>query len=313
MAAEPQPPLLARKALIKCGDETTAGALAGTLALLGANVYNVKCRPGDFFAENTRQPAGNYLGQVAAIVGRQEGLLTFDMDVAPGGPLLVDNASFGALTDLCGYAGSGTVTPSSDQGARVYKSFEVYQDGLKKVILGAAGNITVDFNDGQIVKAHLDIKGVWGGATDVAMPAQAPITAGPFVARGMTITIGGSVPAMINALRLDLGAAVEQRESLTASAGIAHQIVTEILPKATLDPEARKVADQDAFGQLLAGGTAALAVALVSGGHTLTLAAPAMQRMSVGDEERGKRATHPIEVNLCVSAGDDALTLCDRS
>ncbi len=315
MATEPQPALLARKKLIKVGDETTAGTLAGTLSLLPANYYEVKCEPGDFFAEGDRQPDGNYLGRVASVLGKQMGKLEFTMDVAPGGPLLVNGtgtAGYTNLATLAGFVGAaGTLTPGSSLATRVTKSFEVYEDGRKKTLTGCAANITIDLDDGKKVTAKLVISGIWQAVADAAMPAQAPITAAPFVARGLALTVGGVAPATISKVSLDLGATVEEREDITAGSGIAQFLVTELLPKATLDPEARKVADQDVYGLLLGGTTAALAASLVSGGHTLTITAPAIQRVKVTDASRGKRLTDPLDVNLCNSAGDDALTLAD--
>ncbi len=305
MAAEPQPALVARKKIVKVGDEATAGTHSVSMAVLAENLFNVECQAGDFFSEGQREPDGNYLGRVTAVLGKQMGTLKFDLQIRPGGQFL------GLLTG-CGFvSNTGTYNPKSDLSTRVTKSFEVYEDGLKKVLDGCNGSCKIDYEDGKPITAHFEWSGIWIAPTDAAMPAQAAISTQPYIARSLTITVAAATPAAMNKISVDLGQTVEERESLAAASGIAHYVVTEILPKASLDPEARKVADQDAYGLLLAGTAQAISIAVIGGGHTLTLSAPAAQRQTVNTGTRGKRMTHELEVNLCNSTGDDALSLVE--
>lgn len=304
MAAEPRPALLARKKLIKDAEETTSGTHT-TVSILAANLYDVKCEPGDFFSEGERMPDGNYLGRVSSVRGKLPGTLSYKMHVAPTGPFLA------RLTGAGYKSSTGTYGPNSDLSTRKTWSHEVYEDGIMKILDGAACKVTLDAEDGKPLVANFDWSGIWGAVTDAAMPSQAPITAQPYICRGITLTIGGAAIAKVNKVTFDLGADVEEREDITAASGIAHYLVGEIIPKITLDPEARKVADQDAYGLFLAGTTAALVAVFTSGANTLTITAPAIQRRKVGSDERGKRALHSLEVDCCNSSGDDALTLVE--
>jgi hypothetical protein len=296
---------LGRKKLVGATEETTSGTFATVSAALAANIYDTKCEPGDFFAGNEREPSGNYVGRVASVAGKQMGTLTYTMDVSPTGPFL-------SLLTGAGYkASTGTYAPASDLSARKTWSLKCWEDGRCKKLAGAVCKVTVDMEDGKKVTAKFEWTGVWVTPIDEAMPAQAPITAAPYVCRGITLTVGAAAIAHVNKISVDLGSEPEERESVTAAAGIAHYLIGEIIPKITMDPEARKVADQDAYGLYLAGGTAALSAALTSGANTLTIAAPAVQRTKVSDGTRGKRLTDELELQCCNSSGDDALTLVE--
>jgi hypothetical protein len=306
MAAEPRPPLLGRKKLVGATEEGTSGTFGTVTSALGANIYDVKCEPGDFFAGNEREPAGNYVGRVASVVGKQMGTLSYTMDVAPGGPFL-------SLLTGAGYLSTdGTYAPMSDLSSRKTWSLKCWEDGRCKKLAGAVCKVTINMEDGKKLTAKFEWTGVWLTPIDEAMPAQAPITAAPYVCKGITLTVASAAIAHVSKISVDLGSEPEERESLAAAAGIAHYLIGEIIPKITMDPEARKVADQDAYGAYLAGGTAALSSALASGSNTLTIAAPAVQRTKVSDGARGKRLTDELELQCCNSSGDDALTLLEE-
>lgn len=304
MATEPQPALLGRKKLISLAEETTSGTFA-TPTLVAANIYDIKCEAGEFFSEGERQPDGNYVGRVASVLGKQMGTLSYTLDVAPTGPFL------GMLTGLGYKAATGNYKPSSDLSTRKTWSAYEYEDGLRKKLAGMAGKCVLEGELGKKLTAKFDWSGVWYPPTDAAMPAQAPIAAAPYVVLGITLTVGAAAIAKCSKFSIDLGAQVEEREDITAAAGIAHYLVGDILPTISLDPEARKVADQDAYGAFLAGTTAQLIIVLTSGANTLTITAPLIQRSKVSSGMRGKRATHELELICCNSAGDDALSLVE--
>lgn len=310
MASEPLPPLLARKKLIALAPEDVAGVLQGTLTLIAANIYDVKCTPGDFFADGKREPSGNFMGSVPSVAGKQMGTLSWTQDVSTG-------SSFLPQLTLAGYKPDSSsppiYKPNSDLSSRQTWSAFCYEDGRVKKLSGCAAKITLEIEDGKKLTAKFEISGIWQGLTDIAMPSQAPITAGPYVCQGITLTMGGAAIAEVNKISVDLGADVEQRESLQAAKGIAHYLVGDIMPKSTMDPEARKVADEDQYGLFLAGTTAAMVIALVAHACTLTLTAAVTQREKVTDGNRGKRLTDELALVHHVSSGDDALTLQETS
>ncbi len=303
--AEPNPPLLGRKKLVGATQETTSGTAATVTAALAANCYNIKCKPGDFFADGKRQPQGNFMGSVASISSKQSGTVSFDMEVIGGGPFIT-------LLTGAGYKlTTGTYAPSSDMSTRKTWTVVVWEDGRRKQITGAACKITLEGVNGAKLIAKFEWTGFWVTPIDEAMPARAPIATIPYMSRSMTCTMAAAAIAHISKYSIDLGSNVEERQSITASTGIAHYLVTDIDPKIKLDPEARKVADMDAYGLLLAGTPVALVLVLTSGAHSLTITAAAAQRQSVDDGERDKKLTDDIDLLCTVSAGDDALTFTE--
>jgi hypothetical protein len=307
MASEPLPPLLARRKVLGGSVEATSGTFITTItAGFAANYYNVKCNPGDFTSEGEREPDGNYMGSVAAVIGKQMGTLEFDMDVAYGGPVL-------GLLPACGYLlTTGTYAPSSNLATRTTWTFVVWEDGRQKKLAGCAGNVTFDIERGKKVVAHFKFSGIWLTPVTAALPANAPVTALPYVALAITLTMAAAAIANVSKISIDVGAAPEEREAIAGNAqGIAHYLVGEIEPKMTMDPEARKVADQDSYGLFLGGATVAVVVVLNSSTHSLTITAVAAQRTKVSDGARGKRLTDDLDLACRISSGDDALTFTE--
>lgn len=305
--AEPYSPLLGRKKQVGLTEESVSGTAATVTAGIAANCYNIKAEPGDFFADGKRQPQGNYIGSVPSIAGKTMGTISYTMEVLGGGPFLLH------LTG-CGYkASTGTYAPSSTMSDRKTWTVVVWEDGRRKQLNGASCTVKLKGSNGNGSKltAEFNWSGVWVTPIDEAMPARAPITTTPYMCKGMTATIGAAAFANVANFEIDLGAEVEERQSITAASGIAHYLVTDIDPKITLDPEARLVANMDAYGLMKAGTTFALILAFTNGSTTLTITAAAAQRQKVSDGERDKKLTDAIELLCCNSSGNDALTLVE--
>lgn len=307
MAAEPRPPLLGRKKLVGLTEEATSGTAATVTAAVAANFYDIKAEAGDFFAEGKRQPQGNYMGSVASIAGKQMGTIEYTMEVLATGPFLI------YLTGAGYKLTTGTWAPSSDMTTRKTWTVVVWEDGRRKSIRGAACKITLEGSNGAKLTAKFSWSGVWITPIDEAMPARAPIQTTPYMSRGMTVTMAAANIANCSKYSIDLGPNVEERQSLTDSTGIVHYMVTDIDPKIMLDPEARKVADMDAYGLMLAGTTVALVLAVTDGTNTLTITAAAAQRQKVTEGDRDKKMTDAVELLCAVSSGDDSLTLAETS
>jgi hypothetical protein len=247
------------------------------------------------------------MGTVDSVKGKQTGSISFTIDVTPGDQSL-------PLLTACGYRlDTGTYKPTSNMSNRKTWTFNVWEDGTLKKLSGVALDATIEGENGKKLTIKFTGKGVWKGVTDASMPSQAPIQAQPYVCMATTLTIGAAAIAHTSKVTVKLGAQVEEREAIAGSGtvGLAHCLVGEREPLIDLDPEARTVAQHDAYGLLLTGTTAAFSWALVSGDYTLTIAAPRVQRTEVKDEMRGKRRTHPITLQCNASSGDDELTFAE--
>ncbi len=301
--AEPFAPLLTRKKLLGGTEETTSGTAAiVSAALSNTIVYDVKLVPIDFFADGKRMPSGNYLGTVDAIGGKRLGKLTFKQEIRNGD-------QFVPMLTCAGYKlTTGVYAPTTDMASRKTWSFAVWEGGRRKGLKGASGTCKISGSNGGRNFAEWEITGVWIAPIDEAMPAQAPINSTSYLASSATFTVAGAAFPLISKYGLDLGNSVEPRESITSADGVLHTMVTEREPKFTVDPEARKVADNDAYGLMLAGTTGALVLTLTTGNGSLAIAAPRMQRLTISDDDRGGKLVDGIVFGLNASSGDDELT-----
>lgn len=310
MAAEPLAPLAVRRKIICMAQETTSGTfvttgVTDTPVAMAANYYDVKCELVDLFAEGERAPAGHYTGSVAAVPGKRMFRLSYKMDIAPAGPFLTHLTGAGFISD------AGTYKPKSDLSLRKTWSIAVYEDGRCKSGAGCACKISIEAVNGQKLVASFEWMGAWRAPVDAALPTRAPITAQPYVFLGATIQVNGAAIPKIEKASIDLGANPQIRPDPQSASGVGHYLVENIDPKISIDPEARKVADQDAFGLLLAGTTGTLTLSIPTTTNTLTLTAPAVQRVNVADEARGVLMIDALELACRVSAGDDSLSFVE--
>lgn len=298
-------PLLSRRKIVGATEETTSGTAATVTAALGDNFYDASCDPENLFSEGPRTPQGHYLGGVDAVLGQKVGRMRFTQEIRAGGAFLPFLTGAGYLL------GSGTYKPTSVMGSRKTWSLGLFEDGLKKLLFGAAGNCSLAIREAQRVTAAWDWMGVFSAVTDVSLPPRAPITTAPYVARSVTLTIGGSAIPLHNEISIDLGARVTPREDIAVAAGVSHFYISEFEPRVTIDCEAALVATLDQYGLLVAGTTAALSIVLTSGATTLTIAAPRVQRLEVATGDRGGKMTNPITLACLNSSGDDALNFTE--
>jgi len=166
----------------------------------------------------------------------------------------------------------------------------------------AASKCTIEGSGGGRVMANWEFGGVpvlTGGkwVVDEAMPTPAaPINTACYVASGMTLTLGGSAIPHNSKFTIDLGLSTNEREDLTVATFVRHFMVDGWKRRISLDPEARLVAEFDSHGGYMTAATAALVLALVSGGSTLTISAPRVQRVGISEDARSGKMTEPIEL-----------------
>ena len=310
--AEPYVPLLSRKKLLGASEEAVAGAIETmTVAdLMAANIYDAKMVPLDMLSEGERMPQGHYLGNVTSIIGKQLGQLTFRQELRHGDPFAL-RAGSGLLTGMGYELSTSTYVPTSDMSKPKTWTFALWEDGRKKQLYGCMGTAVLTWENGGRVFADYTWLGSWQAPVDESMPAQAPVTTAPYVATSAVFTIGGAAVAQIASGTIDLGASIEPREDITKVSGVVHFHVGSRAPRVTLDLEARKVAEGAGFADLLAMTEAALVLTFTDGTNTLAVAAPKLQRINIGDDERGGRLVDSTEFQCNASAGDDELTFTE--
>lgn len=300
------PPLARRKKLLGALVETTSGTLNDPSAALAMVITNAKMVPDGVFGGGARQGQGNYFGTVDRPAELKKGKLTFDFEAAHADAVMT-------LLQGCGYTlnSAGLVaTPTSSIGSMSTLSFKLWEDGREKTMRGCAGNLTFKGTNGKRLMGSGEFSGVWVGATAEAMPAQAPITTVGYRLASMTLSFGGASLPLVSDITIDLGATVEDRETVETAEGLFSCIVTDRNPTIKLDPEAVLIATHDALGGFIAGTTGAVVATYKDpSNNSLTFAAARTQRVEIDDAERGGKLTDPITLECHNSSGNDDLTV----
>lgn len=297
------PPIARRKKVLGALVESTSGTLNDPSAALTMSIYDAKMGPDGMYPD-VRQAQGNYFGSTDRVKGIQKGKCTFRWEAAAADAIMV-------LLQGCGFTvntGATVATPTSNIASMSTLSLKLWEDGREKTMIGCSGTITLEGAAGGRVFGSGDFDGLWNGVTDEAMPALAPITTAPYRAAAATLTVGGAAIPLVSSFNLNLQNQVEAREAVTLAKGALAYIVTDRNPTIELDPEARLVADHDAYGLFLAGTAAALVLTLSDGSNTLTINGARLQRIDISDEDRDGKLADPITCELHESSGNDSVT-----
>jgi len=296
--------MLTKMKCIKIAAETTKGTqVAGTQDVA---VYDLDIHPTGPHIE--RKGSGIYLGQTEpGIIGEQIGVCSFKTEVRGNGTSGLDTAlaillqavGFKKATEV--YSLCSTVTDMKTI------SIDVYEDGLKKSLYGAAGTVTFEGEIGKRLMANFEFSGSWVAVTDVALPAYAPSTTTPPILKGGTFTVGAA-ERQISKLSLPVQAVVTPRMDVNAASGVLHYQVTDYDPLFTFDPEAVLVATYDDLGIWLAGTEAAVSL-ILSATATLTFAIPKLQYREIPEGDREGLLIHDITGQCRHDSGDDAVSI----
>ena len=325
--AEPNPAMLTRRVLVGGAFETTPGTAAtitaATINAKPAFITDIKLDgPLDLFAGNERTPDGTHGGQMVAIPGKQHGKLSFNIELA-------HDCGFFQLLPIAGYKlTSTTYAPYSSMDyptSLKTMTFAVWEDGRRKGLVGAQmDSFSIPFKRGARVIAAVTCIGVWVAPTTEAMPAEPTFPTAPYVGHGATLSlsdVGGSsedVP-YFDTMTLTGNPQVEERGNAMSATSILHYHTVDRKPEIKLDCEARTPALRDVFSLMLLGTPASMSYVCRDGFgatyHTLTIAAPALQRRSVTHGERNKVLVDE-ETFACTSTmitGDDELTIAEAT
>jgi len=309
--------LLTRNRVLAAKHETTIGtaiAVAGADATF--NAYDVQIQ-GDI-EYNERLGQGSF-SRLAGTMGKQGGSISFKTGLSGNGAA----ASPGWLDTLLPAVGlieaTDTFSPSSTApsttvgtGVNHTVTIAAYENGVKKFLAGAMGNLKITGATGQNVVLEWTFTGIWQAAVDAAILAPTYDTVLPLKFLTATLTMGGDVPGCIQSLSIDLGNNVVLRECATSATGYSSAIITDRKVMGTYDPEAHIEATAPAeYTDWLAGTEEAFSVALTDGTDVVTIAMPQAQRVNVQEGDRGGVQIDTIEfaANASAAAGDDEITI----
>ena len=300
-------PLVARKKVIQAAVESVKGTAesSGFTAVL---VFDPNIRPTAPF--EPRRGTGLYMGNAnAGVVGERSGTLTFSAEMRGNGSTGM-NEGLAVLLQGCGLLKSSEVYQvTSSPANHKTLTIEVFEDGKKKVLHGAMGNVTFEGETGKRLMANFEFFGIWNAPTDVALPAFSPGTEPPPILASGTFTIA-STAELISRLSLNMNNQVAMRPDVNATSGIAHYAITDNEPLLSFDIEADLVANYDIYGAWLAGTEAAVSLILGSGaGKEITFTIPKLQYRELPEGERDGLLIYDATGQCNHSSGDDAVAI----
>lgn len=303
--------LLNRKKVLAAkieGTAYTAESLTGTNAAMV--VFNPVFQQG---AEFEQRPSQGSFGHHPGVVSARMGTVTFTVELTGDGS---GGVPLWASTFLpaCRWVNSaGTFSPKSESPGSNVKTVTIggYQHGKYKQIHGAMGTAKINMPAGKRITIDFSFTGVWSAPTDVAILAPTYPTVKPFNFENSTWSIGGSWTPKISFMNIDLGNNVVMREDAAASVGYCGAIATDGLVTGQFDPESELVADEDYYGDWLAGTELALSIVLANDDDTITIAAPKIQYTNPqeGDRNGIQIDTLDFQCNKNAAAGDDEFTI----
>jgi len=187
-----------------------------------------------------------------------------------------------------------------------------YEDGIRKLITGARGNVKFTLKAGQPVMMEYAFQGVEGGITDTALLTgvtyETPIPPA-FLSALFSID---AVSAKVGELEIDIGNKLAGRDDINSARGILSYLITDRETLGSFNPEMSLVASHD-FHSKWFGGTEMILDFQVGSttGNKFRFYAPKAQYTKVDDEDRDglQLAKCAFDFNGTVSPGDDELSI----
>lgn len=277
---------LKRKRVLAAKIESTPGTAETLLAADAAfNAYNIIAQ--QEIELESREAQGGF-GMHTSLAGGRKGRITFSIDAGWDGTA-TEPSWADTFLPACGWVKSGQVfTPRTEvPGANVKTlTIAVYQDGVRKILSGAAGTFTMLNPTGRTAVFNFDFMGIWQAPTDVAILAPTyPTDLG--LRYASSTTTWDSVALCLENITIDSGNTVILKECAGNASGYDYALITNRVVTVTGNPESKLVATQDRFGKLILNSEAALTWNLDGPTNSvLTIAAPKAQIVDIKEGDR---------------------------
>lgn len=261
-----------------------------------------------------RAPFGLTMGKIDAVPSEYAGRCRFRVELRGSGTAATRPVWANALLG-CGFKetadGYLTWAQTSDIDTQSTVTIVVWEDGVRKSIIGAMGNVIFDMpRFGRRAFAEFDFRGVWVTPTDESAPSITHESTAPLRFASANWLLGGSAGPSVSKMRIDMRNEVNLRPDITAESAIAHAFISDQMPRLEFDPEARLVADDDVFGDWLAGTTMAFSLQLgTADANTLTIAGNKLQYIDPKNGSRDGLQVLEVAADFNVTSGDDAISI----
>jgi hypothetical protein len=252
--------LLYKRSVLLAAIETTPGTAETLTSSDGAhNIYEATLTPSIDFVE---RPVQGGFARVASVPSGYRGQCTFTTYFDGWDGSSSKPAWASKFFPACGWVlkgGTNIYRPVTEAPGSNVKTLtiELYRDGRKAQLTGAMGSFTINITPGQPPSINWTFEGVWQGVSDASVPSPTLPTEKPLR------YAGENADAAWNSARMCFQTAtIESGNTLyvrpcgrnaasQAAAGFVNALVTDRLPRATINPDATLVATQDRYGKLL--------------------------------------------------------------
>jgi hypothetical protein len=259
------------------------------------------------FGRFDRDNMKSYLSKLPGIVGTKACQITFTCPVRHTANATTLDVWERALQG-CGFKlATSTLSPTSNGDDQVTLTIEVcigaFGSGSSEAVVfkakGCVGNVQFEGKVGQPLLAKFTFMGVYNGVVDSTIEVPTAETGIPGIFQGVSFTWGGTA-RICSTISLDLGNQLVMRESVNATAGLLHGVITDRRPTGSIDPDLELVATEDFYGAMNSNTSKALSFAVATGGssRTQTFAASDCRITNVSDSNRNGIQTAGLSFEL---------------
>lgn len=267
---------------------------SGTEGVTDQPIYveNLAINPTGEFIE--RPGRGAFHGpEMKGVIGGRHGKCTFTTEMRTDGSNAFD-AGLAILLQACNYVKTLEVYTIAKIATQKTITIEVWEDGVLKVLYGAAGKFTVDYATNKRVLFNFDFDGLYKAESDESVPAYVPTGTTMMFGSGAFTVLTES--HMISRFTFDSGNVVVPRYDVTGAGGILHYQTTYPKPTASWDPESALVAADDVHADWLGESTGTLSLAVGDGTDKVTLDCGKVQYMEIPAGARDNIRIHEVKV-----------------
>lgn len=283
-------PLITRQKVIAVKNEGTPG----TAESLTASEAVMNCYDQTFTPDLPtvdRESQGTYDAPLNSIQSTRAGNISFRFDVigdSSTAPFWFDN-----VLVQCGFSVSSLTATAVGSANTSTSTVAIYQDGIRKQVAGAMGNLSIPFTVGEPLMAEVDFRGKYSATSDQTILSPTYLTTDPPRVASATITLGGST-LNFNSGTINIENNITLRPDDSDSTGYIAAAITQQRITVELDPEATLVATRDDYGDLLDNSVANFSMTVGTTGNQVVFTIPNCQKIAVSDGDRDGIMTHPL-------------------
>lgn len=253
------------------------------------------------------------LGMLKQLYGGALKTVTLEVEVRGSGTIDLP-PDVAALLRACGWAETinAAVSVVYDPASTALDSVTIYyfQDGIRHIITGCRGNVSMVLEAGDVAKYTFTMTGHFSAVTDVALPAPTFDATVPPVIVNVPFTIGGNIATLAN-LAWDMGNAVATPSDIRATDGFGEVQITNRDVNGSFDPEAVVIATIDFLGDFTANAENILTTGVIGSvsGNRLKIDMPVVAYREVAPGDRDAIRTFEVGFGAAESTTDDEITL----